>query len=297
MPKYYGSKSSFGDADILVLNSDNINIREYIEATFKPNEIFHNGDCWSFDYKELQIDLIVCSVEFYDTSLTYFAYNDLGNYIGRLAHRFGLKYGQEGLWYDHYFKGQNIGKIYVSSDYSKIFEFLGLDYNRFLQGFWTLEEIFFYIAESPYFNWKMFQLGSLNKINRDRNAKRASYMSFLEWIDKNVANEEHECLIAVDKSIYLKSIMEAFPNANIDSNIKRLEYEKCKELYIKSKFSGKHIIEAYGFDGKTLGKMMNGFKENLGPSYDNIIINLDFESILNIFDSYVTTVYNEMNNK
>ena len=56
IPRYYHTKESFGDMDVLVSMKDyNGDIREFITTQFKPNEIYHNGNCWSFDYKEFQI--------------------------------------------------------------------------------------------------------------------------------------------------------------------------------------------------------------------------------------------------
>ena len=295
MPKFYSGKESFGDADILVLKNETLNMREYIQATFNPIEIFHNGSCWSFDYKELQVDLIVAEPEWYLTNLHYYGMNDMGNHIGRFAHRFGLKYGSEGLWYEHYFKGQNIGTIYVSQDQRKIYEFLGLSYDRYLQGFSTLEDIFSFVAESPYFNWKMFQLESLNKINRDRNAKRSSYISFLKWIDENVRNEEHECPIAEDKSIYLKSIMEHFPEAEIEKNIRRMEYEECKKLYARSKFNGGILIEKYGILPKDLGRIIEGFKpwviDEHYETFEEFVIKTPEDLIYKYFQNYLSKLY------
>lgn len=37
--------------------------------------------------------------EHFNTSLEYLNWNDLGNLIGRIAHKFGLKYGHKGLLY------------------------------------------------------------------------------------------------------------------------------------------------------------------------------------------------------
>lgn len=88
MPLFYKNKETFGDADILVTSNEFPQMREYIENTFKPNEIFHNGNCWSFDYKELQVDIITCGPEHFDSNAMYLSYNDLGNFIGRLAHGF-----------------------------------------------------------------------------------------------------------------------------------------------------------------------------------------------------------------
>lgn len=281
IPLFYKNKESFGDIDILVqygvvfiddanggrlVSDPRYPMREYIELKFEPKEIFHNGNCYSFDYKEIQVDLILTSEEDFDSNLMYLSYNDLGNYIGRIAQGFGLKYGTEGLWYEHYFKGQNIGTLPVSKDYPKIFNFLGLDYKVWEAGFDNLEDIFKFIAYSPYFNWEMYQLASLNKINRDRNAKRASYMSFLEWIDKNIVNNvrvdsrDYMYPFYPDKTAYFDRFVEVFPEARLVAGVRRLEYEKCKDLYIRSKFSGDDIARKFGLEGKALGEAMAGFK-------------------------------------
>lgn len=281
IPFFYKKKESFGDIDILV--SGGIKpMREYIEETFKPTEIFDNGNCWSFDYKEIQVDLITCSIENFDTNFMYLSYNDLGNYMGRIAQGFGLKYGTTGLWYEHYFKNQNIGSVPVSKDYSKIFEFLGLDYTRWEEGFDTLEDIFKFIAYSPFFNWEMYQLASLNKINRDRNAKRASYMSFLAWIAEHVMGEFHQYKFEENKTLYITIINDTFPEANITKEIRKLEYLECRKLYCKSKFSG--VMRKYGFQGKELGAVMDGYKKFV--NYDETIDIFD-DFIIKSTESYI----------
>ena len=292
MPLFYNNKESFGDADILLsMEGFNGNMRDYITDKFKPNEIFHNGNCWSFDYKELQVDLITVSAEDFDTNEMYLSYNDLGNFIGRIAQGFGLKYGQEGLWMEHYFKGMNIARIPISKNYPDIFKFLGLSYERYQQGFDELEDIFEYIATCKFFNWKMFQMDQLNKINRDRNLKRKSYMTFLEWMDANVADENHEYQFDKTQEEYNKMIAEAFPYANLDLQIRRVEYEYCKSLYIKAKFNGGELMRKYGLQGKELGYAMNGFKVFINnvigsDTYEDYIINSSIESIYEDFESY-----------
>lgn len=292
MPLFYKNKKTFGDADILVSleGLEGFDIRGYITNEFQPNEIFHNGNCWSFDYKELQVDLITCEPEHFDSNAMYLSYNDLGNFIGRLAHGLGLKYGQEGLWYEHYFKGKNIGTVIVSKDYPKIFDFLGLSYERYLQGFDELEDIFTYIAESKYFNWKMFQMNQLNKINRDRNKKRASYTSFLEWMDNNVADENHEYKFVDDKTSYFITISDTFPEADIITQVRRLEYLECRKLYVQSKFNGGDVMRKYGFEGKKLGDVLTGFKEYITleyKSYNDYIIHTDTFNIYEDFEEYL----------
>jgi hypothetical protein len=293
MPLFYKNKPSFGDADILVsMEGFDGNMRTYIENTFSPNEIFHNGNCWSFDYKELQIDIITVAPEHFDSNYNYLSYNDLGNYIGKIAHGFGFKYGQEGLVYDHYFKGSNIGRVIVSKDYDKIYEFLGLDYNRWKEGFDELEDIFKFISESKYFNWEYLQLENNNRINRERDAKRKSYMSFLEFIEDNCKDSEHQYQYDKDKSVYVDKAAEFFPESNLITEIRRMEYEECKALYIKSKFNGGEVMRRFGLKGKELGDALNGFKKMMdflvpNESYEHYIINTPSEDIYEDFKQYL----------
>jgi hypothetical protein len=293
MPLFYRKKESFGDADyILSMEGYNGNMREYITETFSPNEIFHNGNCWTFDYHELQVDLITVAAEHFDSNYNYLSYNDLGNYIGKIAHGFGFKYGQEGLMYDHYFKGSNIGRIIVSKDYDKIYEFLGLSYDRWKQGFDTLEEIFEFVSTSKYFNWEYLQLENNNRVNRERDVKRKSYMSFLDYIDANVKDDEHRYQYEKDKTVYVDKAAKFFPEAGVELEIRRLEFECCKSLYIKSKFSGGDVMARYGLKGKDLGDALTGFKNVIGSifgdeTYDDYIINNTVEQIYSDFETYL----------
>jgi len=294
IPVFYKNKKDFGDIDIVVSeDSGTTNVSDYIQNTFEPMEIYRNGNVYSFDYFGVQIDVIITANNAYDTTLFYMGNNDMGNFIGRIAQGFGLKYGQQGLWYEHYFKGSNIARIDISKNYEDIFKFLGLSYERYLEGFDELEDIFEYIATCKFFNWKMFQMDKLNKINRDRNLKRKSYMSFLEWMDRNVADDEHLYQFDKTQDEYNKMIAEAFPYANLELEIRRVEYEYCKSLYVKSKFSGRTVMDTYGLEGKQLGEAMIGFKtfiENNSRkmSYDDFIIDNSIEDIHSTFNLYLS---------
>jgi hypothetical protein len=287
IPLFYSSKESFGDIDI-ILSMDGFDNKmdDYINETFMPNEIFHNGNCWSFDYKEVQVDLITCSSKNFEANYHYLSFNDLGNMMGRITQKLGLKYGQEGLWYNHYFK-EGKAKIAVSQNFPKIFEFLGFDYKRWQEGFETLEDIFDYVATSPYFDADMFGLEHLNKINRERNAKRKSYMSFLDHIKENHSDRKFEY---DDKVIYIEMVNKFFPEARMEMNIREFEYKVCRDRYIKSKFSGGEIARRYGLKGKGVGDALKGFymwvSIHIGLDYDEYIMNEPVDNIYGEFEKY-----------
>lgn len=284
IPVYYKNKPDFGDIDIIISSSNiTLNMRDFIQDTFSPHEIFHNGSCWSFDYKDIQIDLILAPDEHFATTLMYMGNSDLGNLVGRLAHSIGLKYGQEGLWMEHEFKGKNIGKVHVSSDYPKIYEFLGLDYSMWVKGFDELQDIFEFITKSKYFGTEMFQMENLNKINRDRNKKRKSYVAFLEYI-ATLPEKEGDGV-----GLNLAQINNVFPEANIEMRIRELEYEECKKLYVQSKFSGGEVKRRFGLEGKELGDAMTNFKTHVETFYgfDKYILEEDSEYIYNEFKYFM----------
>jgi len=292
MPSFYRSKPSFGDADIVISMEDvDFNLHDYITNTFNPNEIVHNGSCWSFDYKELQIDLITASAEDFESLYTYMCWNDCSNLIGKIAHGMGIKFGQQGLVYDHYFKGVNIGRVFISRDQKKILEFLGLSYDTYIKGFDELVEIFEFITASKYFNYEYVLLENLNKINRDRDKKRQTYQSFLDYIEDYIKRDiKHE--FNEDKSIYLEMAKNEFPEASIELQIRKLEYEYCKELLIKAKFNGGDVMRKYDIKGKELGDAMTGFKQvistiPLHETYDEYIINNSVEQIYSDFELYL----------
>ena len=294
VPLFFSSKESFGDIDILVSmdnNKLNVDMSDYINKTFIPNEIFHNGNAWSFDYKEVQVDIITCSGEDFDSNRHYLAFNDLGNFIGRITQKLGLKYGQEGLWCNHYFKEQKIGKIMISKDYPKIFEFLGFDYNRWLEGFETLEDVFEYVINNEQFDAEMFELQHLNKINRERNAKRKSYMSFLEYISENHSDRTYTF---PEKKVSIDRANRFFPEARMIEAMRKLEYLHCQKLYIKSKFSGGVIMSRYGIQGKALGKALSGFKEYIvnfeNKSFDEFVLESITDDIYDKFEIYYKEV-------
>jgi len=289
IPRFYHNKESFGDMDIIIsMDGFNRDMRDYIEKTFKPNEIFHNGNAWSFDYKELQIDFITCKGSDFDSNYHYLSFNDLGNFMGRIAQKLGLKYGQEGLWYNHYHNNQKIGKIMISKDYPKIFKFFGLDYNKWLTGFDSLEDIFEYVINSPYFDSNMYNMEDSNRINRERNLKRASYVKFLDYIQNNASDIEHTPI-----ELDLVGIHNIFPESNILQEIKRLEYVDALMVYATSKFNGHIAMEKYGISGRELGDCMRHFRSNIEEDfgdYHEALVMLDEDEIFAFFEASNTII-------
>jgi len=262
--KSFSSKETFGDLDVLIERSEtskllNVDYMKLVQ-TFNPNEVFKNGDVYSFDYKEFQIDLIITNQKHYGFSLNYYSFNDLGNLIGRVAHKMGLNFGHRGLFYKHKDKhGNLVNAIELTTDYKEAVEFLGYDYNRIKEGFDNLEEIFEFVVSSCYFNKSIYDLSHRNLQARTRDRKRPTYTAFLKYISNDEFENQHNYDLLFEETIQ-NNINSKFPHfASELEEVKRVQFNK--EL-VKRKFNGVLVNELTGLTGKELGKFMSEFREN-----------------------------------
>lgn len=258
---YFKSKESFGDADILVLvdKEINFNIKEWIIEEFQSKEVVTNGHVYSFEFNELQVDFILTPLRNWETSQIYFSYNDLHNLIGKVAHRFGLKWGFQGLEFTYNVNGKELGVITVTKDYKKALEFLGFDVDRYDLGFNNLDEIFDFVTSSKYFNPWMFDFEIMNRTNRERDMKRTTYASFVEHVSpmKEKGIETYHYFYS-DKKVYLGLIDFHFPG--FLKQYRKLEKKDERKTAISELFNGRMVMEQYKLEGKALGEALNTFK-------------------------------------
>jgi len=288
----YRNKRDFGDADILVIPKEKIDIKKCIENLFSPREISTNDNCHSFDYDNFQIDVIETTSELYDTTYSYYSYNDLGNLIGRIAHKLGLKYGHEGLLMpirDNEIRGQN--NIVVTRDTAKALEFLGYNSNVFAQGFDNLNDIFDFVINTKYFNRDIFAFENLNHINRVRNRKRKVYAQFLDYIqDKNISTHY---IFNSDKTVYQQIIDQAFPEIYLFKSLERINQEIQLAKNIKNKLNGIIISDITKLQDKKLGMFISYFKNMWGSvkEYEEWVLNTNtndiYKHVANVYNAYV----------
>lgn len=282
----YRLKDSFGDMDILILNDGNIkNIKELIQIHFNPSEMHFNGNVWSFDYKELQIDFILTPTRNWETAYNFFSWNDLGNLIGKIAHKFNLKYGFEGLVFKYRLDNdKTLGEIVLSKNTETILEFLGFDYNKWCQGFDTMEEIFDYVINSKYFSIDIFKFENLNHIDKKRNKKRKMYNQFLQYVTKNELNLPNYQFES-DKSKYYSKIEATFPG--FLSKLEKFQEKEQIRKKIASKFNGNLIMEKYGYTGNELGKIISDFKAIYSSNFSHYILDTPEIQIWEDFDNFL----------
>lgn len=270
----YFEKESHGDMDIMLLNDGKLgNMKDKIEAHFKPGQIYCNGNVYSFDYKELQIDIIFTTPDNWETSKVFFDFDPSGNLMGKIAHKFGLKYGFKGLVYPYRNPaGIELADITVSKDNDRIFKFLGFDFQIFKAGFKTKVEIFDYVINSKHFDPQNFMMENLNHIDKKRNRKRPTYQEFLEYINRlvneNDVKRQWKDTFESNKSVYLPVIASAFPEARIYGKIQDCLDADERHRRRSEIFNGEIVKNMFpGLSGEQLGKFIVGFKKHVANFY------------------------------
>lgn len=262
--KAYQDKESFGDMDVLI-ESDNLpsNWTSTLVEYSNTKEFVSNGDVFSFEYKELQIDLIKSKSESFDFSSVYFSYNDLGNLMGRIAHKMGLKFGHKGLSYVLRDKEKVIKEIVLSTYAEESMIFLGYDFKRHQQGFKTLVDVFEFAVSTPYFNSEIYLLDNMNHKSRTRDAKRKTYNEFLSWLESEYSKRKIPPYhFNKDKSYFAPIIETYFPNSiNL---VSQAIVEHAKTLEFRNKFNGNVIMDLTKLQGKELGNFIKSVIEANG---------------------------------
>ena len=306
-------KIDFGDVDMLYMvksinngNDLNADIKDFdivqlINQIYNPVEIVANGPVCSFAYyldegvdTYFQVDLI--KVEDLPMSRFYFSYGDLGGIIGRMTQHKSITYGSRGLWVHP--NQETLGKflstnqldlqvnismdsiiksiqpnIILTNKPDKICEYIGLDWDKWVIGFSSKQEIFEWIKSSSWFRLDSFR--ALDYEHRHRVNSRPMYQEFFKYIFANEPNftiEKGNSSKYINNNFQLESL-EYFEKSN---ELKKEIIEIEKRLLRKEKFSGKKFLDL-GIESKQIKKYLEDFK-----LYIETTFKLDFETWLDI---------------
>ena len=287
--KCFHTKEDHGDLDLLVkVKHKDFDFLGYINAEFRPHATYVNANVISFDYRNFQIDFIKINPVSWETAQTYYSYDPLGNIMGKSYHKFNLSYGWNGLYYKFRNTHGSAADIFITADARKIFEFGGYDYDRYLQGFECLEEIYDFCIAGKYFNIETFKMENLTQIDRKRNRKRKSYHEFLNYVGASSVTKAFE--FNKDKDSYLPMIEAYFPEAKLMEKLDALKEEDRLNNVIAQKFNGDIVMMWLPeLQGKQLGAAMSLFKQSLGDEYREFMLNSSYTTIQERF----MKVYNE----
>lgn len=262
---YFKSKDSFGDADILCLVDKpiTVNVKDWIINEFNSKEVVQNSHVYSFEFNELQVDFILTPLSSWETSKIYFSYNDLHNLVGKIAHKFGLKWGYDGLIMPYRIDGKMLGEVVVTKDHREALAFLGFDVARYDDGFDNLDQIFDFVTSSKYFNPWMFDFETLNRINRERDKKRKTYASFVEHVApmKERGIEAYHYFYT-DKRVYLGLIDHYFPG--FLKEYRQLEKLEERKRAVHELCNGNLFMKHFDISGAELGTAIGNFEKHFG---------------------------------
>jgi hypothetical protein len=267
--KAYRTKPSFGDMDVLVEVVDEAsgtNRHAVLEQLFKPNQMVNNGSVVSFDYKQFQVDVLFTPTAEFQTSVDYFAWNDLGNFVGRLSHKMGFKFGHDGLKFVFRDGNYQFREWVVSTDTRRTFEFLDLDYDRYLQGFDTMLEVFEFASNSMYFNKNMYAEENRNHRSNVRDKKRKNYHDFVVWMNETPGLPEYPWEDMKEqggpkyKEHFMNLAFGHFPGFEEEYNKTVENYKNM--LAVREKFNGELVSEWTGLTEKALGSLMMELKNS-----------------------------------
>lgn len=216
--RWIDEKQTFGDCDLLS-TYQHVKFEEALKQydKIKIIGVKNNGTVCSYAMRFMiskdkwseafQVDHIKVSPKDFDFALNYYAYNDLGNLIGRIASAFGLKFGHDGLFIKAWFKADGESSNVVSlkseydedkaengtatfklerlitQDFDKALAILGFNPERYKEGFADFNELFEYVAGSAFFNKDYYSLENRNHDQRVRDRKRPTYRAALQFFD------------------------------------------------------------------------------------------------------------------
>lgn len=262
----YTTKESFGDADILYTG----------DLSLDPSwPTVKNGGVTSVGFpiesnRYFQVDFIKTTPELFYFAIGYFSFNDLGNLIGRVAHRMGLKFGHDGLWLvlregDHVY-----ADIRITNDYVAALRFLGYDKRG---QFHTMEDIFQYVTTSRYFSRDLFPLEHRNTKARMRDSKRPTYNAFLRWLDEHPDIPDGASAIPRPDAVHrpnaswetVRQLCTNFPGLSDKICVAQFTWIANKDA--KKIFNGQVVSNLTGLTGKELGQFIAAFKDHIGHEF------------------------------
>lgn len=269
----YADKPDFGDLDILVEDDAHYDPALLAEA-LGAIEVVVNGDVASIgvqlDEGVFQVDLIKIPAASFDFAARYFGYNDFGNLVGRVAHQFGAKFGHLGLLYpirDPGNPSHMIAQVSITADFNTALSLLGYDALRYTalraaNQFRTLDDMFRFVVSTPYANRDIYLLDKRSHKARIRDAKRATYRSFLLWLEDQPAGtlpaypwgEEGTAVREAHMAQFLQTAFAQLPAFKESYDAALANTARAKQLKIK--FNGALAAEITGLSGTDLGAFM-----------------------------------------
>lgn len=284
IPVAYRSKPDYGDVDIIV-DATFVRNKEWLEpliedlemANRKQVEVKKVRNIVSVLYMNFQVDFFLLGESMFEMTYHFMSYNILGNLLGRIFHKFNLKYGEDGLKYVLRGYNDRVSKeIYLSRDMKQILGFLDLSYDRWAEGFDEVEEIFNYVINCKYFTSNSYDEKYFNV--RKRATERPDFNKFLDYLKKNGIEKNYS--FYKEKELYIPMIEKYFPESKLSEKYKIHLFNQKIAKEVAEKFNGRTIMRVLNVtDGTIVGDRIGKIKAHYGDAFEDFILKSTQEEI------------------
>ena len=225
----------------------------------------------------VQVDLIWVKDHELGYAEGYYAWNDLGNLVGEIKKKMGLKFGHKGLTMMVNMGNRYGGEVMISQDFKATVEFFGYDHARWARGFDNLQQIFEFAASSSLFDPDVYLHEFRNSNDRAKERKRSTYSGFLDYL-RETQVPSNGVVWKASREDYLESIFEAFPAS-------RAEYQAVMDdlalkMVRKARLNGELVQSVTGLDREELGAFVKALKMHHGEAFEEQVLNKGEEALV-----------------
>lgn len=290
IPLSYRNKADFGDVDVLATFDLNT-LENMLKASDKINLLGRENMSYALQFKKesgwsepLQLDLIQVKEEDFDFAKHFYAYNDLSNFVVKVAKSAGLKFKHDGLYVVSYFdtdgrllKNNELSchkaETKLNVDFFTALEALGFSKERYLKGFDELNDIFQFVLDNPFFNSKHFLLENLNHEDCNKCKKRANYnlaLAYFEQFDKEGRDDLNSVIkqklpvvayrTQQRKEVKTKILWQRRLRPTRISRLLKIDFYDAREKVIALKQSDFYQAETMNLPSKEFKQKLKSFK-------------------------------------
>ena len=255
-PKSFPTKIDFGDLDLLG-NFENLNPSE-IQPKIGAVGFVKNGPVTSyampFGETLFQVDLIHVLPHKLDFASRYMAWGGAGNFLGKIAYYYGMKFAEDGLYAAYKTNGVR-HYLPVTRKFEEALEVLGYDYNRFEKGFSFEEDFLQFVQEGKLFKREAFCLDNFRHKDRVRERKRPAFKGIVSGQDR-----EQKEVVRKDKYLSEAAFKElSFRFPLLKESCELLHHHLREQEQFGRKWNGNLVSNITGLEKKELGDFMKGF--------------------------------------
>ncbi len=196
--------------------------------------------------------------------------------LGKIVKGSGLKLTDEGVVYEEKLSVENhqskVGEILILDEDFELFQFLEMDPDIFYNGCDTVEQMFAFVASSPYLKSDEFT-------DPDKKFTHPIFDNFRRYLLYN-------SIVSPGKNITFEYI-DSFVEFDFFKALEVLEQKEKNKKEIVTKFNGRVVLNKFpDFDKSLLTKVMGEFKYSFGSkeNYDEFILNNSAEVIMERFE-------------